>query len=516
MHRRTMRCAAVAAALFGLNVAGAQAQDARVTEEKKVNDRTVTLTVATSAFAAPTNVDVIFPTGYDADPQKRWPVTYVTAGIMNNYDSFRKVVKGVELTKDYPSIIVSPDGNSGWWSDWYNGGAFGPPAYETFVIDELLPLIDQRYRTVPRRSHRLIAGISMGGYGTIMFAARHPDLFAAASTMSGAVDTNNPLIGAVLTQSPGFDGGAADAIYGPRSEQEVRWRGHNPWDLAENLHDVDVQVRTANGTLNPGIGENPASADTASCVVEGGVYMGSVSFHERLAAIGKQHVWQDYGAGCHTVPNFVREIKDTLEVFKHYLADPRPDPATFDFKAIEPRFDIWGWQIAADPKRALQFLRVQGSRDGVTLTGSGRTEVTSPPWYRGLKRVDVNGTPTAPDAAGRVHFGVDLGTADTTQQYTEGARVSARTGKVALAPHAVIRLTKVTRTRRGLRACVRALGGTVAQARLAAGRARRTLAIDASARCVTLASRGASRITVRGRDGFGHAVSATATAKAKR
>ena len=95
----------------------------------------------------------------------------------------------------------------------------------------------------------------------MMLAARHPDLFAAAASMSGAVDSNLPANGAVLSASSTFDGAPADAIYGPRASQEVRWRGHNPTDLAANLRDVDLQVRTADGTPNPGIGEDPLSAD---------------------------------------------------------------------------------------------------------------------------------------------------------------------------------------------------------------------------------------------------------------
>src|SRR5688572_9692538 len=195
-----------------------------VTGDKPVGDRVHVLTVKTDAFTEPTMVDVFLPTGYDADPKRRWPVTYVTAGTMNNYNSFRAVLDGVELTEGYPSLIVSPDGNSGYWSDWYNGGAFGPPAYETFVIDQLIPLIDARYRTSAVRAHRLVTGVSMGGYGAAMFAARHPDLFAGVASLSGATDSNLPYLAAAVSASSTFDGGDPDAIYGPRATQEVRWR----------------------------------------------------------------------------------------------------------------------------------------------------------------------------------------------------------------------------------------------------------------------------------------------------
>jgi S-formylglutathione hydrolase FrmB len=82
---------------------------------------------------------------------------------MNTYATFNGFVDGVKLTAAYPSIVVSPNGDSGYWSDWYNGGAFGPPRYETYVIRQLVPLIDRTFRTIPRRSQRAVLGISMGG-----------------------------------------------------------------------------------------------------------------------------------------------------------------------------------------------------------------------------------------------------------------------------------------------------------------------------------------------------------------
>ena len=62
----------------------------------------------------------------------------------------------------------------------------------------------------------------MGGFGAMSYAARHPDLFGAAASFSGAVDTNNPLDIAITGDEP----------FGPRATQEIRWRGHNPTDLA--------------------------------------------------------------------------------------------------------------------------------------------------------------------------------------------------------------------------------------------------------------------------------------------
>lgn len=451
-NRRQLLLAALALALLGGPVGAAQAgNDVRITAENQVAPRVVELTIATPAFTAPTKVDVDLPVGYDTDPGRRWPVTYVLAGTMNNYDSFNKVVDGVKLTEGYPSIIVSPQPDSGYWSDWYNGGAFGPPMYETFVLDQLVPLIDENFRTIARRSARAVLGVSMGGYGAMMFAAHRPDLFVAAASLSGAVDSNLPANGAVLSISPMFQNAMPDAVYGPRATQEVRWRGHNPTDLADNLRFLDLQVRSANGVPNPGIGENPASADTAACIVEGGVYMASVDLHNALDDLHIPHVWKDYGAGCHTVPNFKRELIDTFQVLAKVLADPPPPPTWFDYMSIEPSFDVWGWHVNADPKRALEFLRLDRvSGRGLTLTGSGTTTVTTPPLFRGVKRVDLEGATSAfatPDPAGRISFSVDLGPADTQQQYTPGAQTTQTSRTVAFEPRRV-RTAHVRRARR--------------------------------------------------------------------
>jgi S-formylglutathione hydrolase FrmB len=512
--RSQLVMALVAAVLITVCLpSAAQANGAQVTGERQVTGRVIELTIATPAFVAPTKVDVDLPAGYHADPARRWPVTYFTAGTMNRYTAFNEFLDGEKLASAYPSIIVSPDANSGYWSDWYNGGAFGPPKYETFVIDQLIPLIDARFRTIADRSHRAIFGISMGGYGAMMFAARHPDLFVAAASLSGAVDSNLPANGAALSASSTFDGADPDAIYGPRATQEVRWRGHNPTDLAANLRDLDLQVRTADGVPNPSIGEGEGSGDVPSCVVEKGVQMASVNLHQQLDALGIAHAWKDYGAGCHTVPNFQREVVDTLAVLGRVLADPPGPPAKFDYRSIEPHFDLWGWHVDADPARALEFLHLQAGRAGVRLEGSGRTTVTTPAWYRGLEAVDVNGTPTAPGADGRLRFVVDLGAAHTVQQYTRGAGTSFESGRVALAPHAVVRITKVLRVKRGVRVCARAIGGDVPSARITAGGRSVAARIGAKTSCHVLRARySPATVSIRGRDRFGHPVGATASA----
>lgn len=429
-------CALVATLLLGC-AGSASAGVARITSKKRLAPRVIELTISTPAFAEPTHVDVDLPVGYDTEGERRWPVAYFLAGTMNTYASFNSVVHGVDLSKSFPAIIVSPNGDSGYWSDWFNNGAFGPPEYETYVIEQLIPLIDKHFRTIPERSERAVAGVSMGGYGAMMFAARHPDLFADAASISGAVDSNPAPLAAALSVSPTFQEGEPDAIYGPRATQEIRWRGHNPTDLANNLRGLDLQVRTADGVPNPGIGEELLSADSVSCVIEGGVHWASVDFHEKLEELGIPHLWDEYGPGCHTPQNFEREITDTMRVFTEEFEHPPAPPASFDYSSIEKRFGVWGWQIAVDPARALELLEMRSvGAEGLTLVGSGITSVTTPPLFHGVRSVALSGAmqPTARPRKGRIHFTVDLGPGDTQQQDTLGATPAQVSRTVTFTP----------------------------------------------------------------------------------
>jgi hypothetical protein len=249
--------------------------------------------------------------------------------------------------------------------------------------------------------------------------------------------------GAVLSISPEFQNAQPDAIYGPRATQEIRWHGHNPDDLAANLRGLDLQVRTANGVPDPGIGEDPTSADTASCVIEGGVHMASVDLHNRLDALQIPHLWHDYGPGCHTKANFERELSDTFAQFAKVFLHPPAAPSTFDYESIEPSFDVWGWTAKTDPKRAVEWLQLKGAgRGGLTLTGTGRTTVTTPAWFRGRRHVALRGAQehsVAPDGKGRIRFTVDLGPADTEQEDTPGAPTARITRTVRFLSHDVAR-----------------------------------------------------------------------------
>jgi S-formylglutathione hydrolase FrmB len=117
----------------------------------------------------------------------RFPTVYLLHGYSDRYDAW---VQNVPTVKDYADlmqqIIVCPDGG---YSSWY----FDSPVdstfrYETHIAKEVVGYIDLHYKTIPNRTHRAIAGLSMGGHGALYIALKHSDIFGSAGSMSGGVD----------------------------------------------------------------------------------------------------------------------------------------------------------------------------------------------------------------------------------------------------------------------------------------------------------------------------------------
>jgi S-formylglutathione hydrolase FrmB len=138
--------------------------------------RGVQLTISTPALTAPTQVQVFLPKGYKSPHGRRWPVTYYLHGAAGDDTRFNAWYG--DLIGHLPSIVVAPSGGAlGWYSDWYNDGAGGPPMYQTFDIDQLIPLIDANFRTIASRKGRALIGESMGGFGVMSYAALYPEMF---------------------------------------------------------------------------------------------------------------------------------------------------------------------------------------------------------------------------------------------------------------------------------------------------------------------------------------------------
>src|SRR5690606_11317066 len=81
-------------------------------------------------------------------------------------------------------IIVMPEGGNGWYSD---SATVESDKYESYIVLELIPEIEKKFRALSNRENRAVAGLSMGGYGALKFGLKHPDKFVLAGSFSGAL-----------------------------------------------------------------------------------------------------------------------------------------------------------------------------------------------------------------------------------------------------------------------------------------------------------------------------------------
>lgn len=131
--------------------------------------------------------NVFLPLGY-AESERRYPVIYFLHGAGGDENSDAAAFAGVvaRLIKENkipPAICVFPNGGP---RSGYRDNLAGKTMVETAIVKELLPLIDQIYRTQPVRASRVIVGFSMGGAGAVRFALKYPELFSAAGAWAGA------------------------------------------------------------------------------------------------------------------------------------------------------------------------------------------------------------------------------------------------------------------------------------------------------------------------------------------
>jgi len=131
---------------------------------------------------------VITPKKYKK-AKSRFPVVYLLHGFGGNYANWISKVPNIDsLANAFQMIIVCPDAAIGsWYFDSPVDSAF---RYETFTATELPAYIDANYKTIRNRKGRAITGLSMGGHGAMFLSLRHPEMFGAVGSMSGALDVS--------------------------------------------------------------------------------------------------------------------------------------------------------------------------------------------------------------------------------------------------------------------------------------------------------------------------------------
>jgi diacylglycerol O-acyltransferase / trehalose O-mycolyltransferase / mycolyltransferase Ag85 len=275
--------------------AAAPGKAVRVVSITTVDNRTRDLVIDSPSVGTVT-VRLLLPVGFDTAPHRRWPVLYLLHGA-NDPDTYRCWTRSTDvaaLTAGLPLLVVMPEGGTqGYYSNWFNHGRGGPPAWETFHLVELLDVLHRDWRASDQRA---VAGLSMGGLGAMLYAAHWPHLFRAAASFSGILDTAN-------WQPP-------PQVWGDRSRHADIWRQHNPLDRAADLRGVSLFVSYGNGNSGPlDAGGTPAEEARQT---EQQLAPGNAAFVHRLRDLGIPATVDAYGPGTHSWPYWQRELHRAL------------------------------------------------------------------------------------------------------------------------------------------------------------------------------------------------------------
>lgn len=251
---------------------------------------------------------ILLPPSYDNDKSRRYPVLYFFHGLGQNAEAMIDS-GGFNLTQDLweqtqigEFLIVAPDGDR----SFFINSRDGKHPYEDFFVQEFLPYIDSHYRTKDGRRNRGIAGVSMGGYGALHIALRHPDLFGSVSANSAALISNPPQ-------------GKADPEYAAEISRALGGAFGTPFDRA-------FWDRNSPFTL---VRENPPPAGLQiyfDCGTEDdfGFNRGAQEFHDLLASKHIPHEFHLYPGG-HDISYFADHLPDSFQ-FQSKALGATPPP----------------------------------------------------------------------------------------------------------------------------------------------------------------------------------------------
>lgn len=155
-----------------------------------------TRTVKSDILKMDRHYSIYLPEGYD-QTDRSYPVLYLLHGSGDDHTGWvqfgqvRHIAdKTIAEGLAGPMIIVMPDANTG--VRGYFNNKERDWRYEDFFFEELIPHIEKTYRVRSERRYRAIAGLSMGGGGTIYYALHKPDMFAAAAPLSASTGNWRP------------------------------------------------------------------------------------------------------------------------------------------------------------------------------------------------------------------------------------------------------------------------------------------------------------------------------------
>lgn len=216
------------------------------------------------------------------DGKGPFPVLYLLHGLTDNYTIWQRRTSIERHLEGVPLIVVMPDGGRSFYCN-----APGGPRYEDHILRDVVGTIDRMFKTKRNMKARAIAGLSMGGYGATMLALRHPDMFSAACSHSGAMFFAGPA--SQMKPKPAVD----DWIY--RYGASLPAGAYDCFKLA-----ASAKKRGRIPALRFDCGHDDL---LLSC---------NRAFHDHLQKLGIRHIYEEYPGG-HEWSYWDEHVRQTID-----------------------------------------------------------------------------------------------------------------------------------------------------------------------------------------------------------
>ncbi len=191
------------------------------------------LTFESKKVSYPVEYSVYLPPDYETS-ERSYPVLYLLHGYSDDETGWIQFGEANSIADegiangDFSScIIVMPDGKV----SWYVNSADGEDPWEDMFIQEFIPFIEKQYRIRSKKEFRAIAGLLMGGNGSLLLSMRNPDMFSSCVAMSAGTFTDDEILA-----NDQYDHYFKN-IYGQKPANGVseHWKANSPLHLLDSV-----------------------------------------------------------------------------------------------------------------------------------------------------------------------------------------------------------------------------------------------------------------------------------------
>ncbi|MFI7585941.1 alpha/beta hydrolase [Spongisporangium articulatum] len=197
------------------------------------------MNIASPAVGQTLPVALLLPQGWTPDTTKKWPtIMMLPGGGGDTYLTWAGATDLRSVAKPWNVIVICPEaGPKGTYTNYFNGGKGGPPQWETFHTQEVRQIVEKAFHG---NGQRAVAGLSAGGYGSMIYAARNPGMFKYAASYSGLTSIRLPAVQWAVY----YEAGDKDpsARFGVPLVNAKNWQTHDPSYMAKYLKGTGLFV----------------------------------------------------------------------------------------------------------------------------------------------------------------------------------------------------------------------------------------------------------------------------------